>query len=243
MKKYYILVLMLFLITGCKATVNINIDKDVVTEKVDIYEDNSSNYNNYKNWNGFPIPLYYDQKLKTPIWMPNREKEQGVSYYTIDTNDINRNITATGKFSLKNHTRSYLVRNCFKLYNIINEDSKTIFSTSKGLICALKNFDIKIYTPYTVINNNANRVDTTNNIYTWNINSTNTETASIYLEIDFSKKYNESNLDNGDNNNDSNNHNNSQYSKNIIAIMIITSIIIIVIGATYLYNRKRKLSE
>ena len=126
MKKYLLIILLAFLITGCKANVNISIDKDNVSEKVIVYEKDAKLYNKYKKWGGFPVPLYYDQKLEAPMWMPNREKEQGVPYYNVTMNDTEKTIVTTGQFALNEHQRSSLVRNCFKLYNVISENNKTI---------------------------------------------------------------------------------------------------------------------
>ena len=119
MKKIILLFILVLFITGCKATVNVNIDKDNVTEKVSVYEKNTTTYNNMKNWEGFPVPLYYNQDLEVPSWMPNREKEQGVPYYNVEFNDDINTITGTGKFSFNNYKRSSLVNNCFKLSSFI----------------------------------------------------------------------------------------------------------------------------
>lgn len=235
MKKIYALLIGIVFLTGCSATADISIDKDSVVENVKVSEQDIDKYNKYKNWNGFPVPLYYDQDLKVPLWMNDREKESGVSYYDVKNDDNNKTIEISGKFKLNNHNRSSLVRNCFKLYNVINEGSKTIFSTSKGLTCAFKNFDIKVYTPYTVVTNNADKVDYENNIYTWNINSSSAKNASVYLEVDFSKKYKEDQVTNEDDTTEKASESNTF----VYTIIIIITTIIIALGL-YFYTKFKK---
>lgn len=237
MKKYIVIFLIVFLLTGCRSVTNISIDKNVVTEEVTIRADNASNYEAYKNWKGFPVPLYFDQELDDPMWLPNRKKESGVSYYSVSPDDNNNVLKVSGKFKLKEHTRSSLVRNCFQFYNIIDEGDKTIFSTSKGLTCAFNNFSIVISTPYLVTSNNANSVDEANNRFTWNVNSSNAKNFGIYLEIDFSKKYNENQSSNTNNKNK-----NTEENKLYAYLAIPIAIILIALSTVYLHKKKRNLS-
>ena len=44
MKKNFILLAMILLLTGCKATANISIDKDTITETVRVFEQDSKKY-------------------------------------------------------------------------------------------------------------------------------------------------------------------------------------------------------
>ena len=238
MKKYIVIFLIVFLLTGCRSVANISIDKNVVTEEVTIRTDNASNYEAYKNWKGFPLPLYFDQELDDPMWLPNRKKESGVSYYSVSPADNNNVLKVSGKFKLKEHTRSSLVRNCFQFYNIIDEGDKTIFSTSKGLTCAFNNFSIVVSTPYLVISNNANSVDEANNRFTWNVNSSNAKNFGIYLEIDFSKKYKDDSNSNADNT-DKDNKESKIYAYLAIPIVII----LITLSAMYLHKKKDNLSK
>lgn len=234
MKKIYFLFVIVLLLTGCSATANISIDKDSVIENIIVSEQNTNKFNKYKNWGGFPVPLYYDQELQAPLWMPNREKEKGVSYYDVVKNDSNKTIEITGKFTPKNHNRSSLVRNCFRFYNVINEGSKTIFSTSRGLTCAFKNFDIKVSTPYTVVTHNADKVDSENNVFTWKVNSSNSKNVGIYLEIDFSKKFKE------DENTNTTNNTQKENESNVLMYTVIIIVSLLIIGGLYFYTKFKK---
>ena len=234
MKRIYILLIIVLFLTGCSSVVNIAIDKNSVTETVNISESNLSRYNAIKNWNGFPAPLYYDQELDAPMWMPSREKENGVSYYDVVSDDQNHSLKITGNFKLKEHTRSYLVRHCFRFYNVITEGQRTIFSTSKGLTCSYRNFSIVVSTPYVVINNNADGVDKDNNTFTWNINNSNYRDVGLYMEVDFSKKFKE----------ESNNNNNipakTTTNSNYIHIIVGVIIALVALSGLYLYSRRQK---
>ena len=242
MKRILILIVFVLLLTGCKATVDVSIDENKVSEKVTIHEQDTTTYNQIKNWDGFPVPLYYDAELESPLWMPNREKESGISYYDVTTDDSQNAIVATGNFSLDNYKRSSLVRNCFKLFNIINEDGVTIFSTSKGLICSFDNFDVVVKTPYKIVNSNASSIDSFNNTYTWNFTKSNRNNISIYFEVDFSKNY-----DGSGTNKSSNNSNSNDVKKDtnvVLIITIITILIFIILLITLnLYRKKKKNSS
>lgn len=244
MKKILIVITFVLLLTGCRATVDVSIDKDKVTEKVSVREQNSTAYNEMKNWDGFPVTLYYDADLEAPLWMPNREKESGVAYYDVSMNDSEKTITATGNFSLSEYNRSSLVRNCFKLFNVITEGKTTIFSTSNGLICDFNNFDVVVNTPYTVTNSNATNVDSINNTYTWKVNNSNRDTVSIYLEVDFSKKYNESSsIVENDNSNASTKQEQKKNYLKIVLIIVVIIVLALAISILYFYKKNKKVSS
>lgn len=243
MKKCLILLFMLFVITGCKANVHVTIDKSEVTEKINIYAGNSTTYNDIRTGGSFPVPLYYDQKLKDPIWMPNRNKESGVSYYDTQFNSNSNIINASGRFNIKDYNRSMLVRNCFELFNVITEsDGSVIFSTSKGVACDVSNFSIIVDTPYKVVTNNAHKVDTQNNIYTWNVTDSNFDTVSVFMQIDFSKKYNGKEETNSNEENTYYEENEKKNSSNFALVYLIIGIplLILIIFGVLMLNKKRK---
>ena len=243
MKKVVLIVLVLIGLTGCSATANINIDKDKVTEKITVTGSSKSEYSEIKKFS--PVTLYYDQELDDPY---GNEKESNVLYYDISTNDSTKTAVASASFDLSQHTRSSMVRGCFKYYNIVDNNGNTVFSTSNGLICRFTNFDIVVSTPYLVVSNNATKVDTQNNIYTWKVNNSNKENISVYIEIDFSKKYNEKDDNTSSSSNTSTNSKKEvKQNKNVssglvfIAIVVIVAITIAII--IILRNKKNKLNN
>lgn len=242
MKKIFVLIVFVFCLTGCNGVAKINIEKDEITENITVYSSNDSEYAKVKNWNGLPLPLYYDQELENPF-SNNKEKEKGVRYYNVNFDDTSKIAKATASFDINNHTRSSFIRGCFKYYNISENDGTIIFSTSLGLICSFTNFDVIISTPYKVVNNNAEKVDKVNNTYTWNINESNSKDISIYLEVDFSKKYNETDSDIISDDSSDAIFDGKETSNNVVFIVIAIIIILSLITIFVLKNKKNKISK
>ena len=247
MKKIVLLIIIIFCLTGCHAVTNIEIDENKVTEKVTVKASSDSEYSKIKNWNGFPLTLYYDQDLKNPFGS-NRDKESGVEYYTENFDDNSKTLISTAEFSLNEHTRSSLIRGCFEFYNISNdEDNESIktFATSEGLICDFSNFDVVVKTPYKVINNNATNVDSVNNIYTWKVNKSNKNSIYISLVIDFSKKYNEKESNNKNQSEEKTNNSVEREKKTSFSVYVIIAIVglFIMVLLLSLIVRHKKLSK
>lgn len=240
MKKYIVLILIVFLMSGCSATVNVDITPEKITENIEVYADNQSEYNKIINWNGFPLTLYYDQELSNPF-SKTKEKESGVSYYSTSFYENEKKGTIKGSFSTSSHVRSSVVRNCFELYNITSDDNIYTFSTSKGLICSFYNFNVVVQTPYKIVSHNANKIDSATNTLTWNINNSNYRNASIYLEVDFSNK--DISEKSNENNESSNTKDSSTVKKIILTSFILIFILIAIIVFLKLINKKNKLSD
>ena len=247
MKKLLFLFVLFFILTGCSSTVNINIKKDIVDENITVTTDSSKEYNEIKNWDGFPLPLYYDQDLENPY---GNEKEEGVSYYETFFDDTAKTLKASASFSLTEHPRSSLIRNCFEFYNA-GEDADTPnlyrFATSEGLICKFTNFNVVVTTPYLVKENNAMSVNKDTNTYTWNITNSNKKNIYLSMVIDFSHKYNETSTENTTDNSDSNTDTNNEIKKEnngLSSLIIIVSIIfILLIIFIYLKIKNSKASK
>ena len=241
-KKSILFIVILFCMSGCSAVVNINIDKDSVSEEY-LISGNSSDYKTIKENVSYSLPLSYDAEVENPF-SGNTTKEAGIDYYDITTDDTNKKATIRGNFTLNNHTKSNVIRNCFKYYNILGGENsdEMVFSTSNGLTCEFNNFTLNIKTPYKVVASNANKVDEQNNIYTWQSNNKNSKEFGVNLTIDFSQKYNETNKsDNQENKNEQQNTKNTNNS--FIWIIILIIIIITIIAFIILKNKERKVSE
>ena len=236
MKRLICLILMITILTGCSATARFDVDKNTVKESFTAVASNDSEYKEMKNWPGFPLPIFYDQELENPF---GNEKQNGVSYYNASFDDTNKKVTIDSSFSLKEHSRSSLVRGCFKHYNVVKNDDVTIFSTSNGLICSFTNFNIVVSTPYLVVKSNASSVDSTNNVYTWKVNNSNKNNVSVYMEIDFSRKFNQQ-----DDNSDENAKTTNKRVSNVLVIGIFVAIVVGTIFTIIVLNtRKNKLSK
>ncbi len=194
-KRIFVLLIVVLILTGCKATVNVNIDKNSVSEDVVVRAESNSEYNQARNWIKTPLPLYYDEDLENPFG-DHTEKERGVKYYSTKADPQTKRVTGHAKFSINDHMKSSLAKNCFRLYNITEDGDVKVFSTSKGLICYFTNFDIVVTTPYKVISNNAHSVNANSNTFVWHVTKANARTVSVFLQVDFSQKYNEVKKDN-----------------------------------------------
>lgn len=244
MKKIIILLIICFSLCGCSSEVNINIDKDTVTEVYNIMGNNQEEYNQMKNTEVFPLTLYIDEETSNP-W--GNERESGVSYYKTEYNDFNRTLTVKGTFALSEHNRSNIINQCFRYYDIRSDETSTVFSTSEGITCKYNNFKLNIKTPYLVMTNNAHSIDKTTNTYTWNVNDANTNNINIYLEVDFSKKF-DGNNNESDNTaiedfNQNNETNDNESSNSLIWLYIgiigFASVVVIV----FILIRKNKMQS
>lgn len=191
LKKYSFLVLLLFFLTGCTATVNVTIDKDSVEENIIVKGSNITEYNEIRNWSGFPLEKNYDDYMENYLSVDNNRKS-GVSYYDVTNNNETLTTNVSASFNYFEYENSSIVRNCFEYFNILEEGDMVIFSTSKGLRCNFNNFNIVVNTPYLVTTNNASNVNTSTNTFTWTVGESAPSNFGIFMEIDLSKKYNES---------------------------------------------------
>lgn len=242
MKRFLIMCFFVFLITGCTSEVNITIDKNNIEEKITVIGSDQSEYDEIKNWNGFPLTLYYDQELENPF--SSGVKENGVKYYSVENNENEKKVNASATFTLQDHVRSSLIRGCFEFYNIVDSDNNTkIFSTSNGLICNFTDFKIIVYTPYEVVNSNAHEIDSENHTYIWKVNSSNERDISVYLEIDFSEDdlANEKDSPHDDYTNNDNNKD-LNISGTIIFCLVAFIIIVILVIVIILRKKQKKMS-
>lgn len=240
MRKYLILIITILALSGCSATMNINIEKDKITENIEIRANNQSEYNKIKNWNGFPLTLYFDQELSNPF-SDSKEKESGVPYYNTSFSDTEMKANIKGEFRFDEHVKSSAIRNCFTLYNIVSEGNIYTFSTTPGLTCSFTNFDIVVTTPYKIIDNNATIFNKATNTLIWRINDSNHDKISMYLEIEISDENNEDQANQEDNDSILDNIKNTNSSILVIIVGIVFVSVIVVFFI--LKNKKKKISE
>ena len=62
-KKIIILFAIVLFLTGCKATVNIDINKNKITENIEVTASDSTEHLKIKNWSGFPLETNYDNYM------------------------------------------------------------------------------------------------------------------------------------------------------------------------------------
>lgn len=249
MKKLLLLIISILFITGCTANINIDINKDTVKEEYTIYG-NNSDYNEIKETATYPTPLFYDAEVENP-YSPTGKKQSGIQYYDSKYDDTNKKVTIVGTFSLKEHIKSSVIRNCFQYYNITDDDEtgETTFSTSSGLTCEFNKFTLRIKTPYKVTQNNADLVNNEENIYIWKFNDKNSNNKSIIITINFSEIYNEQNnnqnpnIDNSTDDTTITTNKTKKDSSPIPVIIISVVIAMIIILAIILKGKQKKVSK
>lgn len=208
MKKITILLLLVILLTGCSAEVNIIINDTGINETVTINDTSTSSYYNY-------VPVFYEDIFSD---IEPDVKNEGVSYYNKNvTQDVSGyKINYSYKYTVDEYKRARSVKTSFQSFNIRESkvDEEIVISTSTG---GIKYFDkytnldsvkINITPSYKVLENNADYVN--GNVYTW-VFTKNTK-KHIYMVLDNPNESNSTNNsttgNNGTTNNNSNNNNN-----------------------------------
>lgn len=213
-KKKLLILLSMFLITGCQAEYNIVIEDNVVKEELLVYETNMNKWNTIQGNNiltyqqyqqeykDAPVGIYYnDQNIDGEIWFnPSR------NYYTIDllSDNNKKGLSFNTDFNLNRYADSYIIRNCFKHINILNQLDTISISTNNELSCmnyidGLNKITINIKTNYNVLDTNATSIN--DNTYTWVITKNNYMNSNIYIKMNKSINSNSSSSNNTTNNN------------------------------------------
>lgn len=239
-KRIIILFAVVLFLTGCKATVNINIDKNKVTENIEVTGSNNTEYSKIKNWSGFPLETNYDDYMDNYL-LNDTEKRQGVKYYDVINDDNSFKTTVSSSFNFSSYQNSSIVNNCFEYFRVVEEDNTVTFYTSTGLRCSFYNYDIVVRTPYNVVSNNAHKVDSVTNTYTWSVNRNNVAKIGIYLKIDLSKNINGETVNVEKNKNEKSNFLNKTSSTFIVIAVIIIIILGVLILAKTLKKKKDSL--
>ena len=192
MKKYLILLVCLFLITGCDVTYNLDIDGikyDETASIIEKYENVDDTrtldrlYNLFNVYVNKPIPI----STLSPFISETNEKVKGVAYYDVknlstddsfgmelignfdDTNemsDSNVLAFAVGKKDIKKDKENV----------IINVQNFKIFKQFDNI----DNVTVNLKSKNKVISHNADKVS--KNIYTWYINKNNYKSKIINIE-------------------------------------------------------------
>ena len=172
--RYLLIVLLMIILSGCKAVYKLEFKDDIFKEKISINADNDkikyfSNNKFYAIMNGQSNFVEYKRKIK------NNEVNFSHIYDGLDFVD------------------STTLKTCFNAYNIIKEGKYYILSTSKGISCAteedtvlLDNLDVVIKSNHKLKETNADSVNGYE--YTWHFNKDNYNEGRIYLKL-YKDKY------------------------------------------------------
>ena len=208
-KKKLLILLSIFLITGCQAEYNIVVEDNVVKEELLIYETNMNKWNTIQGNNVLTYQQYQQEYKDAPVGIyyndQNVDGETGVNsnrnYYTINLlNDNNKKgLSFNTDFNLNRYADSYIIRNCFKHINVLSQLDTISISTNNELSCmnfidGLDKITINIKTDYKVLDTNATSVN--DNTYTWVITKNNYMNSNIYIKINKSINSNSSSTKN-----------------------------------------------
>ena len=233
---------MVFLLCGCDASYKIKIDENGLHENTEIISAGGELYqgtslesflHSFTNAN---IPLYFNPDNYDDL---NGEKQDGVSYYTISSND--NKINVKGDYSFSDIYRSRAIKMCFNQLSLQKNNDVYRINTSSGCDAfshypLLDKLTIDIETLYDVISSNADRVN--NNHYIWELNNDNY--GSKYISLVFST----SSLTIDDNNDEKKDEDNEEYNwanEHPFYVILITfaSFFIVLSIILYIYRKRR----
>ena len=209
MKKIVLFISFLFILSGCEAIYNIDVDNNF-NESIYVYPETEIEISKLKGTT-YKHPAFYD---------PNHSEDEMYSrtdiqrYNTIFSNNV---YTANYQFS-KNYSKSNFAKTFTKRFGLVDDYLSKIyasdFSNLFGRYPGLKILKINIKISKNIVGHNADSVN--GNVYTWVINRSNykREIFINYINDDYKDKKNQSpgnnfNVSPSPNNNNSNNNKNS----------------------------------
>ena len=172
--KYLLCLVLIVILTGCKATYNLEIKNKDFIENISITDNRSLDY--FKNNKFYAI---MDGASNFKEYNKKVEKDSKVKFkYSYNIND---------------YRKATILKTCFKAYSVIDEKDYYLLSTSTGVKCAkeedavlLDGLKIVIKTNHKVKESNADQVK--GYVYTWNIKKDDYDNARIYIKL-YKDKY------------------------------------------------------
>ena len=202
--KYLLLVILVFMMCGCTAEVNLDISDDKIKESVNITFYQNALYpkeiikTSFRNY----IPIYASDLI---VDTEADEPYPDIKYYEKTETDLGDGYLFNYKynFNIDEYREARTIKDGFKSYNVSydNTSNTLTLSTNSGRILyfddypLLEEVTVNIKTDYLVEENNADKVDS--NTYTWvfdrdsnkNINMV-IDTTETIKEIDSRKSNN-----------------------------------------------------
>ena len=180
MKKIFISIFVLLLLSGCKVRYNIDFEDDSIYEYFGVVLDNKEEKSSieYLKENDFyvsfnPKMIKYNKKI---------EKNKNTTSFNYDY-----------LYELDDYKKSMVLSTCFDAYNIIQEDYYYLITTSEGLKCmtlenstVIDELDIVISSNHKLIDTNADEIN--NYEYIWHIDKNNYKDKNISLKLYKDKK-------------------------------------------------------
>ena len=198
--KKLLLFLMILLLTGCSAKVELKLDKDKIIETTKIY--------NTK------VNVYDDNNIKQDISLYLADFERDYEFYNISEFEENEYVGKNYDITipLENWGGTSILNPCYEVFDFKKTDTNVSLNTSEENICVdffgVKDVTLTLESDLNLISTNADRID--GNKLIWNINSTNYKNKSISFDYQLT---------------DSNNSASDKYLSYILLIIIIGLVI------------------
>lgn len=230
-----IILLSVFILCGCEANYTITIDKNNITEKIEVLDNVSSTrtvtdiMDNYKK----QYPVYSNSDWVDADYSRADNEEYYKQTYNIDDNGYHLYYDYT--YPIQKFKEANSLNYSYEYKEITYQNN--ILSISMGspnnrlkYVDEFTNLTVNIVTDYTVIKNNADSV--IGNRYIWYVNKENNDTKKINFEVDLTQTREELN-----------NRNTSQEKKNKLAIPIVLLVVFIYIVIIVIIITKKKKKE
>ena len=182
MKKIILLILLVLLLTGCKATYNISFDKNI-NESIKIYTSNT----NIETANKETVNKVSEELYNFEYGYEYYKKEK---YYEGNNTGYNY----TNKFDYEDYNMYTELQKCYDDFNYSNDDNTVSLSTSEQFTCfdyypEIEEVTINMTSQYNITSSNADKVD--GNTYTWIINKDNYQNKPLEIKINKKQEYKE----------------------------------------------------
>ncbi len=182
MKKIILLIILVLLLTGCKATYNISFDKDI-NESIKIYTSNT----NIETANKETVNKVSEELYNFEYGYEYYKKEK---YYEGNNTGYNY----THKFDYEDYNMYTELQKCYDDFNYSNDDNTVSLSTSELFTCfdyypEIEEVTINMTSQYNITSSNADKVD--GNTYTWIINKDNYQNKPLEIKINKKQEYKE----------------------------------------------------
>ena len=176
MKKRILLLFCLFLVTGCNATYNLEIEYDEFKEKLEV-DSVVTNINN------LILPLVYDVDEYDADVKPGSE-----GFYDASMNDNGFSLFHTFKY--REFLSSTMLNSCYDKVDVKYNKNNIYVSTVGSFSCFeryddLHSLTVKISSKYKLVASNADKIDGFD--YIWYIDNNNLD-KGIYVEFDTTGK-------------------------------------------------------
>lgn len=184
-RKFLLLIISVFLLSGCSAEYNLTINEDTMEEDINAIFDKARESEYASNMEQIRRTAYYN--------FDTRENE----YYTFNKREDDNNIILNYNYEYtgNNLYKSEAASRCYYKRIVNVTDENITINTDNQVACLFKDGEreidditVNIRTDLIVLENNADEVN--DNVYTWYINDQNYTNKPIYIKIekDFQKE-------------------------------------------------------